>query len=161
MNIKIKSLKIDDLSEKSLESDYLYRDTSFDFSGEVSYNNNLNKTNNIKDLPALYDVESVKNSIRTAFLTSPGDKLLNPRYGIDLRRYLFDPVDKFTEDIIKDDIETNLPIMEPRVTVENVQVLGDPDNNEYQISFQINVPSLNIKGLTIKSLLNSIGYAIK
>ena len=78
-----------------------------------------------------------------------------------MRRYLFDPVDKFTEDIIKDDIETNLPIMEPRVTVENVQVLGDPDNNEYQISFQINVPSLNIKGLTIKSLLNSIGYAIK
>lgn len=160
MNIKIKSLKIDDLYEKSLSQDYLYKDTSFDFFQGISYNNNLNKSSVLEDVQPIYDENSVKNSIKTAFLTSPGDKILNPTYGIDLRRYLFEPVDKFTEDIIREDILDNLPIMEPRITINDIYVKGDPDNNQYDISMRIDVPSLRIYGLSIKSLLNSSGYSI-
>jgi phage baseplate assembly protein W len=160
MGIKINSLKVDKLSEKSLKGDYLYKDLVLDLTQDVSYNNQLNKNEKIKDVAALYDVESVKNSITTAFLTSPGDKILNPTYGVDLRRYIFEPVDDFTSDIIKDDIETKLPLMEPRVTIKNVQVIPDEDNNQYNISFQIDVPSLDIKGLSIKSQLNSTGYTV-
>ena len=89
-----------------------------------------------------------------------GDKILNPEYGVDLRRFIFEPVDDFTTEIIKDDIETKLPVMEPRITVSRVQVVGDPDTNTYDISLQINVPSLDLEGLTIKSQLNSTGYTI-
>jgi phage baseplate assembly protein W len=160
MSIKIKSLKVDKLSEKSLKGDYLYKDISFDLSQDVSYNNQLNKQEFLKDIKPLYDVEAVKNSVATAFLTAPGDKILNPTYGVDLRQYVFERVDDFTADIIKDDIETKLPIMEPRINIRNVVVEGDEDNNEYKISMQIDVPSLDVYGLSIKSKLNSNGYTI-
>ena len=160
MAIKINSLKVDKLSEKSLKGDYLYKDLAFDLSQGVSYNNQLNKTETLRDVAALYDIEAVKNSITTAFLTSPGDKILNPTYGVDLRQYIFEPIDDFTTDIIKDDIETKLPLMEPRINVKNVVVEGDEDNNQYNIYLQIDVPSLDIYGLSIKSQLDSTGYTV-
>lgn len=158
MAIKINSLKLDKNSEKSLKSEYLYKDIAFDLSQDVSFNNQLNKKEFLKDVAVLYDEESIKNSIATAFLTSPGDKILSPTYGIDLRRYLFEAIDDFTSEIIQDDIETKLPIMEPRITVNKVVVEADEDNNQYNIYMQIDVPSLNILGLSVKSRLNSTGY---
>lgn len=160
MAIKINSLKIDKLSEKSLKGDYLYKDLKFDLSQDVSFNNQLNKQEYIKDVAALYDEEAVKNSVRTALLTAPGDKILTPEYGVDLRQYLFEPIDDFTADIIKDDIEVNLPLSEPRIVVKNVTVVGNEDDNQYDISLQIDVPTLGIRGLSLKSVLNNVGYTI-
>jgi phage baseplate assembly protein W len=160
VSIKITSLKPDSLTEKSLKKDYLYKDLALDLKSSVYLNNQLNKSEALKDVAAIYDVEAVKNSIVTAFLTAPGDKILNPTYGMDLRQYVFEPVDDFTIDIIKDAIMVNLPIMEPRIEIENVLVVGDEDDNSIYIEMQINVPSLDIMGLSIKSELNSTGYTI-
>ena len=77
-----------------------------------------------------------------------------------MRRYLFEPIDDFLLDIIRDDIETLLPIMEPRVEIVDVGIEGRADLNEIDITLQINVPSLGVYGLSIKSQLNSTGYAI-
>jgi phage baseplate assembly protein W len=160
MAIKIKSLGVDKLSEKSLKGDYLYKDFAFDLSQNVSFNSHLNKNEYLKDVQVLYDIEAVKNSVATALLTSPGDKILSPTYGVDLRRYIFEPIDDFISDIIKDDIETKLPKSEPRIKINNVEVMGDEDNNTYWINLQIDVPSLDVYGLSIKSQLNSTGYII-
>lgn len=160
MNIKITSLGQDNLTEKSLKKNFLYKDLELDMNPSVYLNPQLNRKEYLKDVAAIYDEESVKNAVATAFLTSPGDKILNPTYGVDLRRFLFEPVDDFTTEIIKDDIETKLPEMEPRIEVSNVEVVGDEDTNTYNITLQINVPALDINGLTIKSKLNSTGYVI-
>ena len=109
MAIKIKSLGVDKLSEKSLKGNYLYKDFSFDLSQAVSHNSQLNRSEYLKDVAVLYDVEAVKNSIKTAFTTSPGQKILNPTYGVDLNQYIFEPIDDFITAIIKDDIQTKLP----------------------------------------------------
>jgi hypothetical protein len=50
--------------------------------------------------------------------------------------------------------------MEPRVTVTNIQVKGIPDENQIDIEFQIDVPSLNVYGLQLKSQLSNTGYVI-
>ena len=160
MNIKITSLRANDIVEKSLKNNYLYKDIAFDLEPTVSYNRQLNKKEYLKDVQALYDIEAIKTSISNAFLTSPRQKILNPEFGVDLRRYLFEPVDVFTADLIQDDIELKLPNAEPRIEVENVTVFGDEDNQEYHITLQINVPSLNVRGVSIKSKLNSNGYTI-
>lgn len=160
MSIKIKSLKAEKLSDSSLSQGYLYKDIKFDLSPAVSLNSQLNRTENLKDIQALYDLEAVKNSIVNCFLTSPGQKILNPLFGIDLRRFLFEGIDDFTSEIIKETIERKLPKMEPRITIRNVIVDPDEDANQYNISFQIDVPSLNVYGVSIRSELNSIGYTI-
>lgn len=160
MNIKIKSLKTSDLKEKSREKGYLYKDVFLDLEPSYSYNNQLNKKEYLKDIQAIFDVEAVKTAIGNILLTSPGQKILNPTFGLDMRRYLFEPVSDFVASLIQDDIENKLPDQEPRITVENVTVIPDYDNQEYDINLQINIPSLNITGLSVKSKLNSTGYSI-
>jgi hypothetical protein len=44
--------------------------------------------------------------------------------------------------------------------VKNVSVVGDEDLQEYNVSLQIDIPSLGVKGLSLKSKLNSTGYSI-
>lgn len=160
MNIKLDSLKPDKIKETAINKGYLYKDVAFDLEPQYSFNNQLNRKEFLKDIQAIFDVEAIKNSIVNAFLTSPGQKILNPRFGVDLRRYLFEPIDEFTAESIEDDIKKKLPRWEPRITIENVSVLPNEDNLEYHITLQINVPSLNITGLSIKSKLNSAGYTI-
>jgi phage baseplate assembly protein W len=77
-----------------------------------------------------------------------------------LRRFLFEPVDDFIADIIQDDIENKLPRAEPRVVVRNVSVVGDEESQQYNISLQIDVPSLGVTGVSLKSKLDSSGYTI-
>lgn len=160
MAIKIKSLEANSLDKTSLDNGYLYKDLALDLNPAYSYNSQLNRKEFLKDVQASYDVQAIKNSIVNAFLTAPGDKILNPTYGIDLRRFLFEPIDDFTTEIIKDDIQTNLPLMEPRITIDNIFIYPDEEENQYDIELQINVPSLGVYGLNIKSRLNSSGYTI-
>jgi phage baseplate assembly protein W len=160
MAIKIKSLEAPPVSKNALENGFLYKDLSLDLSPSYSYNSQLNRNEVLKDVQAIYDVESVKNSVVNALLTSPGEKILNPTYGVDLRQYLFEPIDDFTTDLIKDDIEIKLPLMEPRIVLKSVNVIADEDNNQYNIELQIDVPSLDVYGLSIKSELASTGYVI-
>jgi phage baseplate assembly protein W len=160
MSIKITSLKKSEIDQKSTENGYLYKDINFDLEPQYFFNNQLNRKEKLKDVQAIFDIESVKNSIANCFTTSPGQKILNPTFGIDLRRFLFEPINKYTAEVIKDDIISKLPKMEPRVSIQNLRILAEPDNNEYEIYLQINVPSLNITGLSIKSKLNTNGYSI-
>lgn len=148
------------LADTSLEQGYLYKDVAFDLTPAVARNAQLNRDEYLKDIQALYDLEAVKNSIVNCFLTSPGQKILSPLFGIDLRRFLFEGIDDFTSDIIQETIERQLPRMEPRITVKNVVVEADEDMNQYNVSFQIDVPSLDVYGVSIKSELNSTGYTI-
>jgi len=160
LSIKIKSLAATKLADSSLEQGYLYKDIAFDLKPAVSRNAQLNRNEYLRDVQAFYDLEAVKNSIVNCFLTSPGQKILSPLFGIDLRRFLFEGIDDFTSDIIQETIERKLPRMEPRITVKNVTVEADEDANQYNISLQIDVPSLDIYGVSIKSELNTTGYTI-
>lgn len=160
MAIKIKSLEAPTVSKKALGNGFLYKDLALDLSPSYSYNSQLNRNEVLKDVQAIFDIESVKNSVVNALLTTPGEKILDPTYGVDLRQYLFEPVDDFTTDLIRDDIEIKLPQMEPRIVLKSVNVIPDEDNNQYNIELQIDVPSLDVYGLSIKSELASTGYTI-
>ena len=158
--IKMPDLSVDKLENASLQNEYLYKDLHLDLELAVYYNRQLNKGQQLKDVQGLFDLESVKNSITNAFLTAPGQKILNPEFGIDLRRHVFEQVSVFEEDWIRDDIERSLPGQEPRIQVQNVEVVARPDENRFDIFLKINVPSLNAYGITLEGRLNKEGYYI-
>jgi len=153
-------LAVDKLENASLQNEYLYKDLHLDLELAVYYNRQLNKGQQLKDVQGLFDLESVKNSITNAFLTAPGQKILNPEFGIDLRRHVFEQVSVFEEDWIRDDIERSLPGQEPRIQLQNVEVVARPDENRFDIFLKINVPSLNAYGITLEGRLNKEGYYI-
>ena len=158
MEIKIKSLQIPPIEENALKKNYLYKDLELDLQNAVYLNRQLNKKEPLKDVSAIYDVKAVTNSVITAFTTAPGDKILNPTYGVDLRQYLFEPIDDFTEDLIREDITMKLPKNEPRVEIVNVEIEGDEDNHTFWVQMQINIPSLDVYGISLKTEINSTNY---
>ena len=158
--IKLTDTEVSNLDGNSLKQGYLYKDLFLDLDTSVYYNKQLNKSTILKDVQGLYDENAVLNSITNIFLTAPGEKILSPEFGLDLRRYLFEPISDFSAFSIRDDIQNRLPLMEPRVEIEGVSVIPDADNNEYKINLQINIPSLNVYGISIRSVLNNNGYII-
>ena len=158
--IKIPKLSVSKLENTSLENSYLYKDLRLDLEMAVYYNRQLSKGQQLRDVQGLFDLEAVKNSIANAFLTAPGQKILNPEFGVDLRRHVFEQVSSFEEDWIRDDIERSLPGQEPRIQLEDVEVIANPDENRFNIFLKINVPSLNAYGITLEGRLNKEGYYI-
>ena len=158
--IKIPELSYGKLENASLEQKYLYKDLLLDLELDVYYNEQLEKGQQLRDLKPIFDLDAVKNSIVNAFLTAPGQKILNPQFGVDVRKYVFEPITSTTEIFLRKDIEDDLPSMEPRIELENVNVIAKPDENRYDIFLQINVPSLNAYGITLEGRLNKEGYYI-
>ena len=157
------SLNLTDLSpsllqNKAIKQNFIYKDLKLDISTSISSSKALYSQTTLQDIQGIYDVEAVKNSIATCFLTSPGQKLLSPNYGLDIRRYLFEPITNDTAYFIRDDIVNNLTKFEPRITLLNVSVLPNIDQQEYDIIMQIDIPSLNVYGVSLKNKLNSNGY---
>ena len=93
--IKIDTVSVSEADNNAIKQNYLYKDLFLDIENSYSYNAQLNRKEELKDIAGLYDIESIKNSIANALLTSPGEKILNPEFGIDLRRFIFEPVDDF------------------------------------------------------------------
>jgi hypothetical protein len=158
--IKLTDISVNSLDNTSLEQGYLYKDLFLDITPSVYYNSQINKKVTLRDVQGSFDEQAIKNSLTNIFLTTPGQKILSPEFGLDLRRYLFEQVNDFNAFQIQDDILNRLPEMEPRVQVINVVVRPIPDQHEYYITLQINIPSLNIYGLSLQSLLNNNGYFV-
>ena len=158
--IKLTNTAVDKSENTALEEGYLYKDLLLDIEPAVYYNKQLNRQVILRDIQGSFDMDAIKNSIKNIFLTTPGQKILSPTFGINLRRFIFEPITSFTSYRIKADILNNLPEQEPRIDLEEVTVIPVPDEHEFYITLQINVPSLNAYGISLKSLLNSNGYYV-
>ena len=108
---------------------------------------------NAVDFRLSYDENAIFNSIRNIFNTKKGQKILNPTFGLDLEMFLFDNISKENADIIGKTIYEELPIYEPRIIVDSVNVIARPDDNEYEVSITIIIPSLDDKAATTTGIL--------
>ena len=96
------------------------------------------------DLQASVDEQAVLNSLKNIFTTTPGEKVLNPEFGLNLTQWLFEPASEFTAREIGEAIQDGIQRFEPRVLLTRVSVIVDEENNQYLIKLAIQIPSLNI-----------------
>ena len=158
--IKLSGLSVSKAEDTALQNGYVYKDLLLPIDNRVSYNNQLNKSGKIHDIQGLYDLQAIENSITNCFLTAPGQKILNPEFGIDLRQFLFSPIDDFQSIIIRELISRRLPEMEPRIALQHVRILASVDIQKYTIILEYDVQSLDMYGITQRAILNSNGYTI-
>jgi phage baseplate assembly protein W len=114
----------------------------------------------LRDIKADYDLAAIKNSLTNIFNTTPGQKILNPVFGLSLMNFLFEPISEAVGTAIGNAIITGIQTFEPRVRVEKIYVEGQPDDNSYVITLIISIPSLNIKQINIVGTLNNGGYTV-
>jgi phage baseplate assembly protein W len=136
-----------------------YRKFSYaDLKLDLDLNSNIPSTpvgasKNAVDFRLSYDENAIFNSIRNIFNTKKGQKILNPIFGLDLEVFLFDNISRENADIIGKTIYEELPIYEPRITVDSVNVIARPDDNEYEISITIIIPLLDNKAASATGIL--------
>jgi len=170
---KLKNTKKSDIG-------YTYTDIHLDIAEQL-YTKNGNKLPHGKDIRVSYDEEAIKNSIVNIFNTSPGERFLIPEFGSNLKTYLFQPVTKFTADILGNQVLDSIQRWEPRVLVDYVNVIGRPtgavitkdlgnfsqaiqkylktpiQENEYIINVIIVIPALK-KKTDLEGILSTGGF---
>jgi len=160
MAVRLDNLERSSLEQQSLKNGYLYKDIKLDLELSRFTRPELYSTSGPKDLAELQDGQAVINSIKNILTTTPGQKLLNPLLGLDFRSYLFESINTTTSYFLGQFIYLNLGVQEPRMTLNEVRITGDPDNNQYDIAIGFSIPKLDINDLFINATLNKDGYVI-
>lgn len=113
------------------------------------------------DVRALYNLESVRNALVNLFSTMPGEKILTPNFGLNLKKYLFDPVNNDIAREMGIEILTAVRKWEPRVIVKNINVKPLPDEHEYRVNFVYAYRDfLNAAPATLNGLVSVNGFRV-
>ena len=145
-------------SVTSTVSGSLYKDLLLDVKIDYTRNPQLLKRREVSDIQISENINAIKNSLFNLFTTMPGQKILNPVYGLNLTQYLFVQATRQQGRIIGETILKGVSKYEPRVTMRKLNVEVDEDNNQYNIFMLIDVPTLNITGVSLKGVLGDSGY---
>jgi len=91
------------------------------------------------DLARIIDEEAVKESLKNLLLTDRGERLFQPEVGSDIRATLFENNTPATLTILKEQVIDTINTYEPRVTLIDVAVTSDYDDNKVyiKVSFYI------------------------
>jgi len=138
------SIKLNNLKNiEKTNSGHTYTDLHLDVEENIIPTDFVGGSVNGKDIRVSYDIDAITNSLVNIFKTSPGERFLIPTFGINLRRYLFSSVSELIARQIGNDIVRGIERWEPRVTVDNVTVVGDVDNHQYDVTITLTVIALN------------------
>ena len=66
------------------------------------------------------DVDAIKNSLKNILVTRRGSVPGTPRFGSDLYKIVFSPMDHLTESIAKKYIRQSITEFEPRIILNNI-----------------------------------------
>ena len=116
-------------SNESQRSAKIYRDLDLDFQVNSA----------TKDIQKLSDVEAVKRSVRNLINTNHYERFFHPELGSGIRELLFENMTPLTEIYLAKKIEEVLVNYEPRVRLVQVQVRGNPEQNQYNIMIEFYV----------------------
>lgn len=92
-----------------------------------------------KDVNKHIDNMAVIHSVKNLLLTNHYEKLFHPEIGSNVRKLLFDNLDSITAIALKREIEQTLTNFEPRISVQNLELKPDYDNNAYSVTITFSV----------------------
>ena len=75
--------------------------------------------------------KSQRECMLNILLTRPGERLMRPEFGAGLRNFIHYPNNETTRSLIADTSRRALERWEPRVLMEDVRVLADPQRPSY------------------------------
>ena len=137
---------------------FTYADVNLDFEFDQLQEQELYSDLKVNDIVGSYDLGAIENSIVNIFTTFPGDKILNPNFGLNLNQFLFGACNTDTAQMIGEAVRNTIKVQEPRVDLKEVNVIVDYDNQQYNIELSMAVPFINNNSvLNIKAALNSTG----
>jgi len=97
----------------------------------------------IKDLKSL-----IKQNLKMLLLTNPGERVMEPLFGVGINQYLFQNFSPNTYSVIDSRIRDQVSIYMPMVTIITISFDdSDEDRNRLAIRLEYSIPIINIKDL--------------
>ena len=95
---------------------------------------------------AMLEAEAdIKNSLEVLLATATGERVMQPDYGSNLEKLLFEPLDTTFSTYITELIKTAILLNEPRVTVETIDYFQDILNGKIDITVNFTIVSTNTR----------------
>ena len=85
------------------------------------------------DVVVSRDASAIKQAIVSLLLTNKGERLMNPKYGSDIRSYLFEPLDYGTAAQIKANIRSTIDRFEPRISISDIKCIPNFNDNGFDV----------------------------
>ena len=90
----------------------------------------------------------IKQNFKMLLLTSPGERVMEPDFGVGVKKYLFENFNESTFAKIERDIVMQTRIYIPVIQIQEVSFdASNPDSNQLSIRIRYAIPNLNIKDL--------------
>jgi hypothetical protein len=97
-----------------------------------------------EDLIVLKNENAIARSVRNLILTSPGEKPFQLNIGSRVTEMLFENMDKITSNLIRSEIENTLNNYEPRISLKEVLVEPNYDDNEYNVTINYIIVGIDV-----------------
>lgn len=89
----------------------------------------------------------VKQAIRLILSTTPGERIMRPRFGCGIHTYAFETVDTTTLALIEEDVRDALTEWEPRIELRSVDAeLADATAGRLEVTIDYRVRRTNVEG---------------
>ena len=108
-----------------------------------------------RDVAPLMDDIAVKRAVRLLLNITAGEIPFMPSLGTRLRHLLFEPIDPINTALIENEIRDTLDAYEPRIQIQTLNVVPQPDINGYTVELVftlINLPEPLSLTLSLKRL---------
>lgn len=112
------------ISGKDMRRSKSFRDLSMSFARNLFTD----------DVSSVTNENSIKQAIKNLILTIPGEKPFQPLVGSRVYELLFEPLDPFTVDAIRDEVINTITQHERRVQLVNVDVTPIYENNKINVT---------------------------
>jgi hypothetical protein len=86
------------------------------------------------DVSLLLDNRAVITSVRNLLLTNFYERPWQPGLGSSMNNQLFENINVLMESTLAQEIQNVIKNFEPRVTVQNIKVTAQPEQNGYAVS---------------------------
>lgn len=156
------TLNLDILTQqKTLNTDeVIYKDLRLDIKQKFPLRNELAKDYQVNDIISDDNLDAISNAFISLLTTSPGEKILNPLFGINFGDLLFLPVTEERANVIGSNILSNMEKFEPRVKILNLEITPIIEQQEYVCNFTYTIPRFNNRRLNLKGKLSSSGFYV-
>tara|TARA_B100000902_G_scaffold309206_1_gene298554 strand:+ start:44 stop:448 length:405 start_codon:yes stop_codon:yes gene_type:complete len=105
------------------------------------------------DLLALKNEDAIKRSVQNLIRIQLGEVFFNDLVGTRITGSLFELANNNFVDPIKTEIETTILNNEPRVSLQSVDVISEPDSNSIDIKISYDLVGLSSPSQTLQFVL--------
>jgi phage baseplate assembly protein W len=85
--------------------------------------------------------DQIKSNLINLLLTSKGERVMNPNFGCDLKKFLFEGITDNNVDTLRNDILSSISLYIPEITITNITLSPNIDNNlvGLTIDYRLNI----------------------